>query len=1317
MRRRWLRIIRWTGIGTAVVGIVAALLLLSGYAFIQSEAGRARLVELLNRHLSTPGAVQVRIGRLEGDLPGRIELHDLSIDDADGTWLRLKFLGASWRPAALLAGTLSISNLDGRGLSVLRRPEDTESTGEFHWPELPLGISVQNFSLREAEIAQPLFGEAVAFRASGDTAIEGSDRVRTTIVVTRTDTVSGQAQLRMLLKPRSKYLEFQLALNEADGGVLARALDLDGLPSLSFQADGKGPVSALRGNARLRAGDLAFIESSFTVDVTNGPSLELAGRARIARLVDPPLRELLSSELAFEVQGTLTEDGIRLRRGSLANALARMNLSGELRGFAADFDVTVAVDDLKPLSDIARIPLQGQASVHSSIRSEDIRRTVTASSTASFTEVLPPSNPLQALVGSEIAVAGTFEFDAGRHWAVRDLTVSGSSALLNANATLSTDAARLEGDYQFTLSDLAALSAVLDTPIAGTLTANGNLGGSLDHPTLTAHMASPDLAVDAIVIGATQSRINIMQLLNGVRGDADLSVDNERIGALISTSRFAVDAGNTTLRLDGLTVGSRDTTLEGSMVVNLSDTTVTGKLSGTALSLAPWSELAGHGLSGRAGVALDLSSSGKSQRLDLVLNVDELNVALAPQRSLNVGAIEVSARIEDLFTSPRGGMRVYAEDAKTLDARFASVVFEVKMEDLRRSSARLQTRGELHEPFELDALADYSASDRGFVVTASKIDALYAGQAVTLVKPTRFEHDGDTTTLSKSTFSLADGRLTANGQYGVDHIEARLTLEQLSLAALAAMMPMADVTGTLSGHLQVSGSRSAPTGELELNMADVRSNHSTLAVAPPISGSLRGQWRGGRLQLNATLAEIANTTIDARASVPLRLDPVTLALTMPEDDAVDGTLRWAGELGPVWDLVSPYEDRFTGPGDLALELAGTMARPTASGHFQVIGGRYENVQSGTTLTGINLRLAGNGDKLTLEELTAGDGKRGTLVGGGSIDLLPAQSYPTNLHMDFSDILLVARDDLTLNASGKLALEGTLTSALLSGEIITGQSELSLAGTLPPDVVALDVDEVNIANDARARNRSPASAADSSVVILDLDISVPGRAFVRGLGLDSEWKGDVKISGNTNAPNVSGVLNPVRGHFSLMGKRFSLERGDIRFTGSDDVDPLLDLTAEHTAARLTALVRVTGSASKPKISLESRPPLPESEIASQVLFGTGSSNLSPGQSLQLASAIATYSGTGGAVGILDATRRAFGVDVISFAESEQDPDKTRVSVGKYVADGVYIEVERGAEESSRTSTTVEVEVLPDVRVEGGTTETGGSKVGIKWKWDY
>ena len=1316
MTGRLLKMLRWLGIAGAIAAAMACVLLLAGYAFLQTESGRAQLVEMLNRQLSTPGATQVRIGRLEGDLPGRIEIHDLRVDDPKGTWLSLEYLSGSWRPTALFAGTLSITRLDADGLTVLRRPEYAQSSGEFYWPELPVGVFVEHFSLDKAALAAPVLGDPVAFKASGDTAVEGPDRVRATIAVTRTDGISGQAQAKLLLKPRSKYLSFQFALNEAGGGVLGRAMDLADLPSLSIQVDGEGPVSDLRGNARMRAGDRAFIESSFTIDATRGPAITLAGNARIAKLVEPPLRKLLSGDLAFEVQGEFKDGGIQLLPSSISNRLARLEASGELNGAAADFEVTVTVDDLVPFSDIAGLPLQGSVTAHSRIRSNDVRRGASASATASFAQPLPAGNPMHGLVGPDVAVAGTFELDSAQQWAVRDLSVTADGAVLTANGTLSNDGTELHGDYELILQDLNVLSGVVGTPLAGKLAVRGDFGGSIEDPTLTARLTSPDLAVDAITIGPAEARIDVEQFTDGFRGKAEVSVDNSSTGAVTLVSRFAADTEDR-LRLDGLTLESREGKLEGSMAVNLTNATLTGELAGTAIPLAPWSELAGQALSGHADLTVDMSSSGEAQRLDVAMNASDLTIGLTGQQSLDIAGIDVSARVEDVFGAPRGGMRAVATDGKTTGARFDSVALEIKMDGPRHATGRLQSRGVLDGPFELELIADYDARQEGSVITVSKFDGSLSGQAISLSKPARIERDGKSTTLSKSTFSVAGGHLTASGRIGVERIDADLKLQRISLAALHEVVPMVDVSGTLSGHLQVSGTRSAPTGKLDLKTADVRSAHSTLAVAPPATGRLQGDWRDGRLQLKATLAEVAETRIDARASVPLRLDPASLALSVPANGAIDGTLRWSGDLGPVWDVLSPYEDRFTGPGDVALTLAGTVANPTASGYFQVAGGHYENVQSGTTLTNIELRLAGNGDKLTLEKLTASDGKRGTLTGSGVIDFDPSQRYPTNLHLEFSDILLIARDDLILNASGDLALQGTLATALLSGEIVTGQSELSLAGTLPPEVVELEVDEVNVEDAVHERDKAPEDASDPSIVILDLKVSVPGRAFVRGLGLESEWKGDLKISGNTNAPNVAGVLNPVRGHFALLGKRFRLERGAIRFTGSDDVDPLLDLTAEHKAQSFTALVRVTGSASKPKVSLTSRPPLPESEIASQVLFGTESSNLSAGQSLQLASAIATYSGKGGAVGILDATRRALGVDVINFAESEQDPDKTRVSVGKYVADGVYLEVERGAEEGSRVSTTVEVEVLPDVRIEGGTTETGGNKVGVKWKWDY
>ena len=1313
---RWLKMLRWLGIAGVVSAAIACLLLLAGYAFLQTESGRAQLLEMLNRQLSTPGSTQVRIGRLEGDLPGRIEIRDLSVDDAKGTWLRLAYLGANWQPTALFAGTISITKLDADGLTVLRRPEDTQSSEEFHWPELPARIFIEHFLLARAELASAVLGDAVAFKASGDTAIEGPDRLRTTIAVERTDGISGRAQAQLLLKPQSKFLSFQFALNEADGGLLARAMDRDDLPSLSIQVDGEGPVADVRGNARMRAGGQAFIETSFTIDATKGPAVTLAGSAHIAKLVEPPLGELLAGALAFAIQGEFIEDGLRLLPSSISNALVRLEIDGELSGRAADFDTTLTANDLQPLGKVAGLPLHGQLTAHSTIRSDDVRRGATLSTTASITQPLPPANSMRAFVGSDVAVVGTVEFDTGRQWAVRDLSVTADAAVLTANGTLGADGKTLHGDYRLMIQNLGALSAVLGTPLSGELTVSGDFGGSVEDPTLTAQLTSPDLAVDKILLGPARARVDVEQFTNDVSGRAEVSIDNAYTGAVTLASRFAGDAKDT-LRFDGISLKSGDGELQGSMTVNLTNATVTGALAGTALPLAPWSKLAGQALSGHTSLALGMSSSGDVQRLDVTMNASGVTAALTEQRSLDIGRIALSARIDDVFGVPRGGARAVATDGKTAGARFDSVALELETDGPGRARGKLHSRGVLGGPFNLELVADYDARENRPVITVSKFDASLSGQAVSLLKPARIEGDGESTALSKSTFSVAGGRLTAGGRIGADSLDADLSLRDISLAALHEVVSFSDVSGTVSGRLQVSGTRGAPTGMLDLKVVDVRSTHSTLAVVAPASGHLRGDWRDGRLQLNATLSEVAETRVDARASVPLRLEATSLALSMPADGAIDGALRWSGDLGPVWDLLSPYEDRFTGPGDVAFSLAGTVGSPTASGHFQVTGGHYENVLSGTTLTNIALRLAGNGDRLALEKLTATDGKQGTLAGSGIIDFDPSQRYPTNLHLDFQDILLVARDDLILNASGKLALQGTLATALLSGEIVTGQSELSLAGTLPPQVVELEVNEVNAEDSAGGRDKAPADGSDPSILILDLDLSVPGRAFVRGLGLESEWQGDLKISGNTNAPNIAGVLNPVRGHFALLGKRFRLEQGDIRFTGSDDVDPLLNLTAEHTASSLTALVRVTGSASNPKVSLASRPPLPESEIASQVLFGTDSSNLSAGQSLQLASAIATYSGRGGAVGILDATRRALGVDVINFAESEQDPDKTRLSVGKYVADGVYLEVERGAGDASRVSTTVEVEVLPDVRIEGGTTETGGNQVGVKWKWDY
>ena len=281
MKRHLLRLLRWLGLGAAASLGLICLLLILGYGFVQSESGRQRLVEFLNQQLSTPGSSEVRIGRLQGNLLQRIEIHELSLSDGDGGWLQLNLIAANWRPRDLLNGRLSISNLVIEGLIVSRAPRVAESSGEFQWAGLPLAVSIDKFSLGDAKLEQPLLGEKVVLRASGDTVIEGADLVRSTIVITRVDATAGQARLEMKLQPRSRTLQLKLDLDEAGGGVITRLLDIEGFPALSIQADGQGPFDAFQGNASLQLGELAFIESRFIVAADGQPGLKLEGRSRI----------------------------------------------------------------------------------------------------------------------------------------------------------------------------------------------------------------------------------------------------------------------------------------------------------------------------------------------------------------------------------------------------------------------------------------------------------------------------------------------------------------------------------------------------------------------------------------------------------------------------------------------------------------------------------------------------------------------------------------------------------------------------------------------------------------------------------------------------------------------------------------------------------------------------------------------------------------------------------------------------------------------------------------------------------------------------
>jgi autotransporter translocation and assembly factor TamB len=201
----------------------------------------------------------------------------------------------------------------------------------------------------------------------------------------------------------------------------------------------------------------------------------------------------------------------------------------------------------------------------------------------------------------------------------------------------------------------------------------------------------------------------------------------------------------------------------------------------------------------------------------------------------------------------------------------------------------------------------------------------------------------------------------------------------------------------------------------------------------------------------------------------------------------------------------------------------------------------------------------------------------------------------------------------------------------------------------------------------------------------------------------------------HAPAVEGALRPIRGIFAFAGKDFRLGDGSVRFTGTEEIDPTLNLSATYSRADFSATVEIRGSALRPSITLSSQPPLPESEIVARVLFDRGMGQLSAIEVAQLADAIASLSGEG-APNILDFARQTLGVDVFRVEGSPDGSEAPTVTVGKYLTGDIYVGVRQGTDPVTG-ATSVEVQVTPNITLESDVRQDGVSNVGIKWRWDY
>ncbi len=552
----------------------------------------------------------------------------------------------------------------------------------------------------------------------------------------------------------------------------------------------------------------------------------------------------------------------------------------------------------------------------------------------------------------------------------------------------------------------------------------------------------------------------------------------------------------------------------------------------------------------------------------------------------------------------------------------------------------------------------------------------------------------------------AAGTITANASAGDNGAKTTVKLARVDLEALTAVLGRDTVKGLLEGDAELDGG----AGRANVNL---RISRLTAGRAPPTDLVLSGVWSGGVVR--ATVTATAQGLPDARAEIsfPMARDPNGGFPSPAPDAKLAGSVNWKGRIGPIWRLGDIDGHTLDGDATINATIGGTLSSPQISGNATIANGAYTNEALGTRLAALNIAVQMTGEQLTIKG-SATDGAKGQLAIDAALGLtggLGAASGGVTL----TNMQLVTRDDLVAQVGGSLKLAPGAAGPVLQGALTVTGLEAEIPDGGLSDLVVVDVIDPAKPPPPAAPAPAATSAAPAQVLSLDIDVNIPGPAKVEGRGLNTLWRGDLKIFGDAADARISGKLELLRGTWDFGSRSFQITEGEIEFDGGPTIEPRINIVATQEEDGFTASLTLSGRASDPKISVSSTPAAPQDEVFARLLFGRSVSSLSAVEGLELANSIAALSGgrdiRGGVLGSL---RDRFGLDVL--AVDLDDSGNASVKAGAYLANNIYFELRQGGA-SGGTTGRLELQIDENLSVETEVGADSSSSVGARYRLDY
>jgi translocation and assembly module TamB len=279
---------------------------------------------------------------------------------------------------------------------------------------------------------------------------------------------------------------------------------------------------------------------------------------------------------------------------------------------------------------------------------------------------------------------------------------------------------------------------------------------------------------------------------------------------------------------------------------------------------------------------------------------------------------------------------------------------------------------------------------------------------------------------------------------------------------------------------------------------------------------------------------------------------------------------------------------------------------------------------------------------------------------GSLFLADLERPILDLNVVAKEARVIDNNRGQLVVSSELAFRGPIDTLAVGGTVtvthgivrIPDPEQWNLINTGDPTLFAVDS---ALARELEIKPPSPILKNAN----VNVRLHVNRGTWARSREANVEIFGDLALErvSSDQEMSVTGALHSDYGDYELYGRRFSVTRGSVRFTGEPS-NPALQLLATHEVRQVgrppfDIQVTIGGSLEQPNISLESpsQPTLTQSDLISFLAFGQSSTSLLAFDGSGLEGGGAAGSSLAGNVASL-ATRQLAGVALGAlFAELE------------------------------------------------------------------